>query len=446
MQLDFYHATQIINNKTINNKQYTINNIIVYFKILLIQSRYSSIAIEPPNRLFGRSKNVLRKQNRGVFLLTMNRVPTPEAVSNKTIGFRVKSARDSREWTQEQLAQALGFNDRQTISDLETGKRVLKPEELLRLSDIFDLDLDYFLDPFAVAGEARFSWRAATEVPEPTLDSFELKAGRVIGLLRWLRETELGPASPLKQSLRLPERCSFEEVQERAEDLVRKLDLGLIPAERLVDSVERMLDVPVLFIDAPDGGSISGATCHLFDLAVILINRMESEGRRYFDLAHELFHALTWDSMEPDHRESNSIEDRRKDKRLEQLADNFAAALLMPQESLNNLIDLNRITDSTYIAEVATKFHVTSMALGWRLFNLKLIDDTTRASLAYVRTTQQPSMQGFQRFSKSFVIMLANAIDRGRLSARKASKTLSMNPSQLAELFAEHEIAVPFEL
>ena len=72
---------------------------------------------------------------------------------------------------------------------------------------------------------------------------------------------------------------------------------------------------------------------------MILINRNESEARRFFDLAHELFHALTWDAMKADHRESNSVEARTKGKRIEQLANNFAAALLMPLASLANLPD-----------------------------------------------------------------------------------------------------------
>ena len=68
-----------------------------------------------------------------------------------------------------------------------------------------------------------------------------------------------------------------------------------------------------------------------------MVNRNESEARRYYNLAHELFHALTWDAMKPAHRESNSIDEhisgKRAKQRIEQLADNFAATLLMPKSS-----------------------------------------------------------------------------------------------------------------
>ena len=89
-----------------------------------------------------------------------------EKISQKLIGYRVKAAREAKGWTQDQLTQGLGLNDRQTVSDIENGKRALKPEEMLTLSDLLDRDLEFFIDPFAVAGEAQFSWRAAPEVPE----------------------------------------------------------------------------------------------------------------------------------------------------------------------------------------------------------------------------------------------------------------------------------------
>ncbi|MGO9444691.1 MAG: helix-turn-helix transcriptional regulator, partial [Thiobacillaceae bacterium] len=154
-----------------------------------------------------------------------------EKISQKLIGFRVKAAREAKGWTQDQLTQGLGLNDRQSVSDIENGKRSLKPEEMLALSDLLDRDLEFFIDPFAVAGEAQFSWRAAPEVPEDGLDGFEIKAGQWIGLLRWLREQRDSRASVLKRALRLSAQSSYEDAQERAESLVAELDLGVIPAE-----------------------------------------------------------------------------------------------------------------------------------------------------------------------------------------------------------------------
>jgi Zn-dependent peptidase ImmA (M78 family)/transcriptional regulator with XRE-family HTH domain len=371
-----------------------------------------------------------------------------ENLSQKSLGLRVKKGRESKGWTQEQLSEALGINDRQTISDIENGKRAVKPDELVRLTDVLDRDLEYFLDPFAVAGEAQFSWRAAPEVPQERLDRFESRAGRWIGLLRWLREAEHGRINPLKHSLRLAAQSSFEDAQQSAERLVETLDLGLVPAERLIERIERDLDILVLFVDTDDtsdGNSISGATCHVNDLRVILVARHESEGRRFYDLAHELFHALTWDAIKPAHRESNSFEERARGKRVEQLANNFAAALLMPLTALNRVLDRRRMDDFAHLTQGAMQLRVAPAALAWRLFNLKWIGDDTRVALTAER--QRTSMEGApKRLSLTFVQMLQGAIDHGRLSARKAAKALDMTLSQLGDLFHEHGLTVPFEL
>lgn len=370
-----------------------------------------------------------------------------DRLSPRLIGFRVKAAREAMGWTQEQLTAAMSINDRQTLSDIEKGKRAVKPDELVALSDLLGREVEFFLDPFAVAGEACFNWRAAPEIDEASLDDFELKAGQWIGLLRWLRAAE-SRQSPLKHSLRLTAQSSFEDAQDRAESLVRALDLGDVPAERMIEHIERELDIPVLFVDTvqtADGESISGATCHLQDLGVILINRHEPEARRFYDLAHELFHALTWDAMEPDHRESNSFEDRTRGKRIEQLANNFAAALLMPTSALDRLIDRRRIDDVVYLAEIAAQLRVAPSALAWRLFNLKWIAEPTLKALKVER--QRLSRGAIpKRFSASFVAMLHRSIDQGRLSARKAAKAMGMNLTQLVDLFAEHSLAAPYEL
>jgi Zn-dependent peptidase ImmA (M78 family)/transcriptional regulator with XRE-family HTH domain len=369
-----------------------------------------------------------------------------DKISQKLIGYRVKAARGAAKWTQDELAKQLGLNDRQTISDIENGKRMLKPEELLALSDLLEQDIEYFINPFAVVGEAQFSWRAATEVPKNTLDNFELKAGQWIGLLRWLREQRDTRPSVLKTALRLSEHSKYEDAIQCAEGLVSELNLGDIPAETLIDKIEQILDIPVLFVDTlegDEGKSISGATCHLEKLSVILINRHESEGRRFYDLAHELFHALTWNMINPDHRESNSIEERSKTKRTEQLADNFASALLMPNNSLIKLIkDYN---DINHLCEVAAKLKVAPVALSWRLFNLKLIDDKVRLNLSHQK--QLPSTSNIpQRFSFSFVKMLHSALEHGGVSARKAAKAVGLGLGDLIELFSQYNLNAPYDL
>lgn len=365
------------------------------------------------------------------------------------LGLRVKHAREALKLSQEDLKDRLGFNDRQTVSDIETGKRSLKAEELLQLSDVLEKEVQFFLDPFSVVAEAQYCWRASPELPGPTLDRFEERASGWVGLLRWLRSEHKISPSPLKPALWLTVRSTFERAQYHAERLVDAYKLGPVPAEKLVEFIDTTLDIPVLFVDTGDvqeTGSISGAACDLGELGVVLVNRNEPATRRYFDLAHEFFHTLTWEAMTPARRESNSIADRKGAHRMEQLANAFAAALLMPTASLDTFIDPEKVTDVRHLADVAAKLRVSNEALSWRLLQLGRIDTQTRVALAAVRGSEANKEETPKPFSKSFVTMLHTALDRGWLTARKAANAMDMTLGELKELFAAHDMKSPFDL
>lgn len=382
---------------------------------------------------------------RGVSLIALTS-PMDSSTVAVNVGLRIKHARDLRGLTQEQVSGAMGFNDRQTLSDIENGKRAVKTDELARFSDVLDQELEFFLDPFTVVAEAQYSWRASKDVPEDVLNDFEARASGWVGMLRWLRAQSASGQNPLGFSLRLDMHSTYEQAQAKAEQLVKQLELGPVPALKLAECIEKQLDIPVLFVDVETGSqreTISGAACHLAELGVVLVNRRESAVRRNFDLAHELFHILTWERMKPDHRESNSYGERQRTKRGEQLADNFAGALLMPRSSLDALIDPERQKDVKHLADVAAQLRVSVSALGWRLRALGRIDEATREKLAGVR---RPDPAGNQPklFSETFVRQLHVALDKGRLTARKAAKALGLPLHELAQLFVVYELPDPF--
>lgn len=366
----------------------------------------------------------------------------------RTMGARIRVARESVGMNQVQLSEALGFADRQTLSAIETGDRRVQAAELVRVSQVLGRAIDWFIDPFVVAGEARFSWRVAQTVPDETLDDFESHIGQFVGLLRHLKVALHGPSKALTPMLRMPPHATFEDAWAWGEAVAQELELGVIPSQSLVDCIERKLDIPVLFIDAEIGAGlrdISGAMCRLPDLGVIVINRQESPVRRNFDVAHELFHALTWDAMPPDRREVPEQPAGKRIPRIEQLADNFAATVLMPRASLEKLIPPAQLGDAQYLLNVARELQVSTGALAYRLLNAKMIDKPTCDELLGMRPpkehTELPKL-----FSASFATLLHDGIARGHVSARKAARALSMTLDQLAELMREHGKTVPFSL
>ena len=117
----------------------------------------------------------------------------------------------------------------------------------------------------------------------------------------------------------------------------------------------------------------------------------------------------------------------------------------MPRATLNKLIESERLNDIAHLGEIAALLRVAPVTLAWRLFNLKLIGEDTRRSLSQEK--QRLSVSGPPtRFSPTFVKMLHEALDNGRLSARKAAKVMGLGLGGLTELFAQYDLTPPYEL
>jgi len=368
------------------------------------------------------------------------------------IGTRLKALREKQNLSQDEVARRFGFKDRQTVSAIETGERRLSADELLRAIEIFGVQLDYFTDPFLLAGEGKFSWRQ-TRVVGRALDTYEVDAGRLIAAFRELAPM-VGSAAPLlRHALGLSKDSHFEDASEAGERFAVEFELGDVPAMRLAEVMERSLDILVLMVDPIDG--VSGAACRLPELDVVLINRREVPGRRHFDLAHELFHILTWQAMPPEHVED--VEPKRR-SRVEQLADNFASAVLMPAPVLDRFGDWSALASATKpdasigrLNDVADEMQVTSSALRRRLVALDRLDRAVASRLPEVKLRNNGRARAVDGplpalFSKRFVEVIARAIDEGRVAVRRVSYLLGLSIDDLADVFAAHGLEAPYEL
>ena len=369
---------------------------------------------------------------------------------NELIGRRLKAARERLALTQAQLSEKLGFKDRQTLAAIEAGQRKVSAEELLRAINVLALDLDYFTDSFRLTGEGRFSWRTQEGAPNKLLEEFEDKAGRWIATWRRLGELQGAKTSALQPSLALSERSSFEQAQVAAEKLVEEWKLGDVPADALENAIH-YLGILVLYVEPPQ--PISGAACKVPGANAIFINRKEPEGRRHFDLAHELFHILTWEQMPPEHAERAELQyqGKGKHKRIEQLANNFAAALLMPERVLQQRWQAYQDQEiHQRLNATASDFLVAAIALKWRLTNLGWLSkkDLEKINDAKLTFNGRPNDQRPQPalFSAEFVKRLHTGFAKGQLSVRRAAEIFDLTIESLADLFREHKLSVPFDL
>ena len=363
------------------------------------------------------------------------------------LGKRIRALREARKLSQADLARIFGLKDRQTVSAIETGARRMTADEILLAVERLDTSLDYFTDPFLLVGEGRFSWRQDGTDPEH-LETYERKAGQWIGAYRHLAAQVGCPGPLLRRSLALAADASPRDVMRAGERFADEFELGKAPAARLAGVMERELNILVLMVDAEPG--ISGAACRLPELDAVLIARHELPGRRHFDLAHELFHILTWDTMPPEHAESAGKAVR---KRAERLANKFAASVLMPAAMVEPFGPWSDLSGERLIARlnlVADEMRVSASALRWRLVALGEIGQATAQEISEAalhmngrnaRTDVPPA-----RFSRRFLEIVGRALELGHLSVKRAVDLLGLTPEDLVALFAAHDLKCPESL
>ncbi|MEJ2080561.1 MAG: ImmA/IrrE family metallo-endopeptidase [Acidobacteriota bacterium] len=147
-----------------------------------------------------------------------------------------------------------------------------------------------------------------------------------------------------------------------------QLQLGDFPGLTLLTALEEVCGVKVLHLSFQPTGTAAFVVSESFG-AGILLNSENTRWRRNFDLAHELFHLLTWRQF----RERGSSDSLDEGGKEEQLADCFASALLIPEEPLRNLMEQfkgARGIPISSVFDVARRFDVSTEALLWRIHNL----------------------------------------------------------------------------
>lgn len=361
------------------------------------------------------------------------------------IGERLRQLRERSGVTQEKLREVMGFEHRQTIGQIESGERRVTIQELMKALEFFEMPMDDFANPFIPMVKHEFSWRR-TETDEKTLVEFQNEAREWIGAHQELGRALGASPSALRSTLDLTPKSSFEECFAAGETMAAQLGLGDQPAKSLADVMQNRLGILVLMVDATPG--ISGAASRLPDLNVALVNRRESEGRRNFDLAHELFHLLTWKTMTPSWIDGEPFgmvdAARARDiKRIEQLADKFAAGILMPRYAISKLGSPTGDIVA-WVNANADHLGVSAPALKWQLVNFGIFPELASIEDAKFRQASKTNATSFPPlFNEAFANRISQGIERGVISVRKATSLTNLTVEALGALFDTYRIVRP---
>lgn len=252
-----------------------------------------------------------------------------------------------------------------TLSDFENGKREPKLAQLKRLAEVYGRSLSFFLDDAPVEPNIVL-WRKKPDSPaaEEIQVRLQTLAEQYHNLEVWCDEYEpcqipfaSGPPEP---------RFRYPDAARLAGQFRRSFALGDRPGQSLLRILEEVCKVKVFHLPFRPTGSAACCLSNKFGAAVLL-NAQHVPWRRNFDLAHELFHLLTWHIFRQGVA-GNGVEASANE---EKLATCFARNLLMPEGAFREAVD-GEISEEgklgfRQVFEIARQFDVSVEAALWQL-------------------------------------------------------------------------------
>ena len=291
-------------------------------------------------------------------------------------GERLTQARESKGWTQTELAKLLGV-ERMTVSKYERSYPLSKdrsatpsPDIFFKIAQLFDLSPSFFLREIPSNPINNSLFRKKKAVTERKIISTEIR-----GSWAWELFIELNKYIKFPQ-YKLP-RASVSHLHLTNEDLesqalkLREV-VGLSedePIERLMPFVESS-GVIVFRVNFPSK-DIEGFSFNHEDRSFIFLNvNIDNPMRLRSTLAHELSHLVL-------HKEkSSSLQG------LQEIQANYSAgAFLLPKKAFSRDFRAIRSLSLENIRQIKLKWNVSIQLIIQRAYNLNLISDHERQLL-----------------------------------------------------------------
>lgn len=353
---------------------------------------------------------------------------------------RIRGARESCGFTQQELADKIGFKSGQIISAIEKGEREVKAFELYSIAKALYRDVSYFLKEDGEEKTYRVMWRGDAEDKVKEKEAYFFNKCKQYYHLEQLNDET--PESRLPQfDFELGDKDEgYEKAEFIANEVYNVLNLGPRPAVVLESILEERYRVKIWYANLKDAGS---AASLIGDFGpAIIVNRNEAAWRINFSLAHELFHLVTWSAYLKTERNELT----------EKFANKFASILLLPcdgvMKAVGPKIKAGRIA---YIDLVnsAKEFRVSTDAFLWRLCWLGYLTSESVLGLIedrFFKNLDKKARAGEKRevrdFAERFVRLGVTSYIKGRLSKAQLANYLETNIADINDVLMEYDIDI----
>jgi Zn-dependent peptidase ImmA (M78 family) len=357
-----------------------------------------------------------------------------------SVNRRLKYAREASGMTLKQVQEGTGLG-LSSLSEWENGTRDPSFSQLSLLAKIYDRASSFFLED----GEPPIDvvlWRE-----KPNNEVAGQVEIRLVQLAEQFQRLEQVSGNPKRFHLPLVvesrETFDYGDAERLAHEFRKSFSLGERPGCSLLSVLEEVCRVKVFHLPFEPSGT---AACSLSDRfgAAILLNSNNIRWRRNFDLAHELFHLLTWRVFRVGEHTSQFAEKE------ESFANRFASNLLMPEEPLKLAVAAQRNERKALgyndLFEIARQFDVSVIAVLWRMVGMKLIErvkaeEMCKAVQKRVEIWEKRKTDAPLRRPVRFEALAREAIEKGQISTGKFAEYMGIS-RRAAMALIESEINI----
>jgi len=356
------------------------------------------------------------------------------------IGQGLKKARNAIGYTLQKAAQESGIGE-SSISEFENSKREPKFSQLSKLAEVYRKTVEFFLTD-ELPAENVMLWRARPSTEEEmrkTEADFRQLCEQYHNLEFVMGEVKKNPLP--QPDVSKPEDFDYKKAELLAEKAQRDFSLGEIPSTCLKQTLEERFYVKIFHLNF--SGSAISIKSPDFGPAVLL-NKDSKLWRRNFDLAHELFHILTWDIFRKE-----GLAESEPSKLEEKLANAFASRLLLPTDPIRHKIEAamnqeGKIISFQALDEIAREFGVSLKALLWRL--LYLYNKPAEEIEKYLEQAETIKVNRPLRRSdepdelpERYCSLAIRAVREGKLSLTQFAKYMDISYIKARDYFGEDE-------
>jgi len=360
------------------------------------------------------------------------------------ISKRLQSARENIGLTLKEVAEKTGIDD-SCLNAYEKRRSQPRLSQLSKLAEVYQVPLSFFFEE-KIPEPQVVLWRKKPENEKAIQAQFLKFCTQYRQLETWAGERVVRTLPDNLDDFGV--QFGYSQAAVLADRTRQAMGLGDYPGESLYSVLEEVYGVKIFHLDLGELGTAACAESPLFGYA-ILLNPKCCSWRRNHDLAHELFHLLTWERFK--HNEGICQPSENEEK----LAACFAANLLLPENPVREAVckladEEHRITLSR-LDSIARQFAVSLESLlrrmhflyGWKEEQTKVYIDEAKK---YIQKNPRPDGGTPSAYPERYRMLAIRVFRSGGLSLRRFAEMMNISrreAEQYIDKDVDYEIPTP---